>query len=240
MDAHPQFTVSADVYDIIYEDVVDYDAHAAQIRQLIEGRLGDASSLLEMACGTGQFLARFQRDFTVAGSDLSQEMLQQCAAAHPDIELHQGDYSTIDLGRSFDVVVCLFSSIGYVVTEERLRLASANIARHARRGGLVIIDGWLRPEAAIDGFQSQQVFERDRVLVARSTLAFIRDGHTEMLAGHMVNDGDEIRYFTERHQMGLFADEVYIEALEQAGVRSVDVVEGFDGRGRFVGIYQPA
>lgn len=236
MDAHPQFTVSADVYDIIYGQVVDYDAHANQIRGLIDARVDRASSLLEMACGTGQFLSRFQDDFAVVGSDLSGDMLQRCTASYPSIELHQGDYATLDLGRQFDIVVCLFSSIGYVVTEDRLRVAVANIARHTTDGGVVVIDGWLRPEAAIDGFQSHQAFDEDGVLVMRSTLAFVKDGHTEMFVGHMVNDGHAIRYFTERHRMGLFSDEVYVDALERAGVRDVGVVDGFDERGRFVGI----
>ena len=41
-----------------------------------------------------------------------------------------------DLGRTFDAVVCLFSSIGYVGTEERLRAAIGSMARHAAPGGM--------------------------------------------------------------------------------------------------------
>src|SRR3712207_7289123 len=45
---------------------------------------------------------------------------------YPDVRFHQGDMTDFDLGRRFDVVVCLFSAIGYVLTEERLRQTLAN------------------------------------------------------------------------------------------------------------------
>lgn len=234
-DALQQFTASAEVYDIIYETIVDYDAHAQQIRAVIRERCPGAETMLEMACGTGQFLSRFRSELQVVGSDLSQDMLDVCAAKHPDIDLHQGDYADVDIGATFDVVVCLFSSIGYALAEARLRQAIDNLVRHTRPGGVVVIDGWLRPEAAIDGFKSQDTFGDDGMLVARSTLAFVRDGHTDMYAGHLVNDGASIRYYTERHQMGLFEDETYLAAMADAGLEDLSVITGFEDRGRFVG-----
>lgn len=233
--AHDQFTVSAEVYDLIYSEVVDYAAHARHVAAIIQGRRPGAGTVLEMACGTGKFLAELSDGYTVVGADISDDMLAICRRNHPNIELHEGDYATLDLGMRFDAVLCLFSGIGYVQDLAGLERAVSNLAKHAAPGGVVIIDGWLRPDAAIDGFQSQQSFEENGVLVTRSTLAFVRDGRTDMYAGHVVNDGVAIRTYVERHQMGLFGDEQYLAAMEAAGLSDLEVLVGFDGRGRFVG-----
>ncbi len=238
-EPHQQFTISADVYDIIYGELVDYGAHADHIASIIEERRPGARSVLEMACGTGQVLGRLAERYDVVGADISAEMLEVCGRTYPSIELHQGDYAELDLGRPFDAVLCLFSSIGYVRTPDRLAATLSNLAAHASPGGVVIVDGWLRPEAAIDGFRDQQSFEKDGVLVSRSMLAFVRDGETDMYAGHLVNDGYEIRAFIERHQMGLFDDSIYLAAMAEAGLTGLAVVEGFDDRGRFIGTRPP-
>ncbi len=234
-EPHQQFTISADVYDIIYEELVDYLAHTGHIVSIIEARRPGARSVLEMACGTGQVLSRLAGNYSVVGSDISSEMLRVCGHKHPGIELHQGDYAVIDLGRRFDAVLCLFSSIGYVKDLERLDAAISNLVVHTEPGGVVIVDGWLRPQGAIDGFQNQQSFESDGVLVTRSTLTFVRDGHTDMYAGHLVNDGSDILTYIERHEMGLFEDAEYLASMEKAGLTDLEVLSGFDDRGRFVG-----
>lgn len=233
--AQQHFTESVDVYDIIYGELVDYDRHVTHVLELIAARCPDVRSVLEMGCGTGQFMHRLAPEVDVVGVDLSHEMLAVCRRKHPDLEVHHGDFATVDLGRRFGAVVCLFSSIGYVSGVAGLETAIENFVRHTAPEGVVVIDGWLRPESAVDGFYNQQSFERDGVLVTRSTLAFVRGAETEMLAGHLVNDGKHLRTFTERHLMGLFSDDQYLEAMESAGLSDLAVVEGFNLRGRFVG-----
>ncbi|MDH3193107.1 MAG: class I SAM-dependent methyltransferase, partial [Acidimicrobiia bacterium] len=142
------FRRSALVYDLIYEQRVDYDWHVANLRDLITGRLPDAKSLAEMAVGTGQILSRMRRWFEVVGCDISPNMLAVCRERHPELDVRLGDYSTIDLGQSFDAVICVFSSIGYVRTVDRLHAAFENFARHLNEGGVIIVDGWLRPANA--------------------------------------------------------------------------------------------
>ena len=54
-------------------------------------------------------------------------------------------------GRRFDVVLCLFSSIGYARDEERLRAAVAAMASHLEPVGLLVVEPWLAPEAWREG-----------------------------------------------------------------------------------------
>ncbi len=47
-----------------------------------------------------------------------------------------------ELGKQFDVVTCLFSSIGYVQTVPNLRRAIQNMSDHLKPGGVLMIEPW--------------------------------------------------------------------------------------------------
>jgi SAM-dependent methyltransferase len=52
----------------------------------------------------------------------------------------------VALDRSFDAVVCLFSSIGSLTSTEELDEAVGAMSRHLNPGGVLIVDGWIRPD----------------------------------------------------------------------------------------------
>jgi ubiquinone/menaquinone biosynthesis C-methylase UbiE len=81
------FRRSVLVYDLIYEQRVDYDWHATHLRQLIIDRFPNATSLAAMAVGTGQVLSRMNRWFDVVGCDISPEMIAVCQERHPELDL---------------------------------------------------------------------------------------------------------------------------------------------------------
>ena len=129
------FRHSARFYDALYS-WKDYAGECDRLRELIAERAPGARTMLDVACGTGLHLALLRDYFEVEGADLDPEMLAIAAERLPGVPLHEADMVMIDLGREFDVVTCLFSSVGYTVTVERLRQAFA-VARAAcgsRRG----------------------------------------------------------------------------------------------------------
>ena len=227
------FTKSAEVYDQIYEQVVDYDHEADVVDELVRGRLSTATSLNEFACGTGQFLERLARRYDVVGSDISAEMVAVSRAKVPDVDVREGDMRTIDWGRQFDVALCLFSSIGYV---EDTEVAVANMARHLSPGGVLIVDGWLHPDAAIDGYLSGDVYPAsDRVVARTSTSRVYRDQVT-MMMGHLVTTRDGSSFFEERHDMWLRSDAEYVAAFGKSGLIDLAVVPSpWPNRSRFIG-----
>ena len=83
----------------------------------------------------------------MSGLDLDPQLLAIARERLGDVELHEGDMTAFSLGRRFDVVTCLFSSIGYVGTVERLDDAIAAMAAHLNPGGVLIVEPWLTPEA---------------------------------------------------------------------------------------------
>lgn len=64
----------------------------------------------------------------------------------PNIPLHEADMRTFDLGRTFDVVTCLFSSIGYFTELDDMQAAIGNMASHLAPGGVLIVEPWIHPD----------------------------------------------------------------------------------------------
>jgi ubiquinone/menaquinone biosynthesis C-methylase UbiE len=107
------FRHTAHIYDLLYEaSGKDYARESSDLRHLIGARAPGARSLLDVACGTGEHLRHLRRWYEVTGTDLDVGMLGQARTQVPDVTLLEGDMRTLALGATFDVVVCLFSSIG--------------------------------------------------------------------------------------------------------------------------------
>src|SRR2546423_13876588 len=141
------FSRSARLYDAIYASVRDYRREAAELDRLIRERRPGARTLLDVACGTGAHLEHLAAHYEVEGVDLDPEMLVVARNRLPGATFHEGDMSSFDLGKRFDAVVCMFSSIGYVKTEQRLGQAVASMARHLEPSGVLVVEPWLSPEA---------------------------------------------------------------------------------------------
>jgi len=139
------FSRSARIYDAVYS-WKDYAGEAARVHELVQARKPGAATLLDVACGTGTHLAELRRWYRCEGLDLDADLLAVARERLPDVSLHEGDMRDFDLGRRFDAVTCLFSSIGYLMTAEALEAAVAGMARHLEPGGVLVVEPWLSPE----------------------------------------------------------------------------------------------
>lgn len=237
------FTNAAPWYDAVYGRKA-YETEADEVLARARAtRGGELGSVLDVACGTGQHLARFAAaGLEVAGTDLDPTMLAIAANRVPTATLAAADMVSLDLGRRFDLVTCLFSSVGYVITEERLRLAVAAMARHLEPGGVLVIEPWITPEAWIDD-RAPMVEEvhRDGWTVVRLTVTHRTDRVTRLLMHHLVSDGREVRHLVDEHTLGLFTFDEYRAAFEAAGLVDVVVDEvGLDDeRGLLIGRAEP-
>src|SRR5437660_5427810 len=121
------FTKAARFYDAIYS-FKNYGAEAEHLREIIDrNKLSRGKNLLDVACGTGAHLAHLSRHYTAEGLDLDPQMIAIARERLPALRFHHADMIDFSLGRSLDVVVCLFSAIGYVKTPARMREAVANM-----------------------------------------------------------------------------------------------------------------
>jgi SAM-dependent methyltransferase len=138
------FEKTARFYDLIYT-YRDVGAEAAAVQSLVKRyKQAPGRRILDVACGTGAHLAMFQQHFDhVEGLDLDPGMLAVARERFPDLPVHELDMIDFHLGRPFDVITCLFSSIGYVATVERLRQVIATVAGHLAPCGVLIVEPWL-------------------------------------------------------------------------------------------------
>ena len=136
------FERSAHVYDLLYS-FKDYEAESRDLVSLIHERNPGAVSLLDVACGTGKHLELLRSAFPdIAGVDLDAGPLAIAEQRLPDVPSSRADMRTFDLGRTFDAVTCLFSSVGYLRDEAELTQAVGRMAAHLAPGGVLVIDGW--------------------------------------------------------------------------------------------------
>ena len=227
------FTKSARFYDAIYA-FKDYAAEAAKIDALIQGRKPDARTLLDVACGTGLHLQHLRDRYEVEGLDLDRELLATAAERLPDVPFHQGDMLDFDLGRRFDVVLCLFSSIGYAGTTERLNRAVKSMAGHLQPGGLLVVEPWFAPDAWEDGFVDAVFVDEPGLKLARMSISG-REGRLSRVDLHyLVATADGIERFEESHELGLYTHEEYLTAFRSAGFEVEHDAEGLMGRGLYV------
>jgi SAM-dependent methyltransferase len=230
---------SARIYDLLYvgSGIKDYPAEAAELHRIVDDACPSAQTLLDVACGTGAHLVEMQRWYAVEGVDVSPAMLEVARARLPGIPLHEGDMRTLDLGKTFDAVTCLFSSIGYMTDPAEMRSAIARLAAHVAPGGVLIIDGWVRPEQWRDNFRpdSPDFASDDEETVVRLSYSRREGNITELEMHHLVQTDGGVEYFMEAHRLRLTATDEYVSAVENAGLKAQVIADYMPNRDRIVG-----
>jgi SAM-dependent methyltransferase len=180
--------------------------------------------------------AVLQVDYQVEASDLDAEMLAVARQNYPDIPFHQGDMADFDLGKQFDAITCLFSSIGYVKTKEKLGQAIQTMTRHLHPGGVLIVEPWFSPEQWKPGRVSALFVDQPDLKISRMNISEVEDRLSFFVFHYTVGTPQGVEYFTERHELGLFTHEEYLEAFHKAGLEISHDPEGLDGRGLYIGL----
>jgi SAM-dependent methyltransferase len=232
------FSKSAKFYNALYGSMgKDYVAETQKVHQIIQQhKRSSGDSLLEVACGTGMHASILRENYQVAGLDLDPEMLAVASQNYPDIPFYQADMVDFDLGKQFDTITCLFSSIGYVKTKGRLEGAIQNMARHLQSGGVLIVEPWFTPEQWKPGRVSALFVNEPDLKISRMNISEV-DGLLSFFVFHYtVGTPQGIEYFTERHDLGLFTHEEYLEAFHKARLEVIHDPEGLDGRGLYIGL----
>jgi SAM-dependent methyltransferase len=227
------FTESAAFYDVLYS-FVDYEATVRELRATLDAQAPHARSLLDVGCGTGRHLELLRERYEVEGLDINPTMLKAARERCPGVTLHEADMADFSLGSRFDLVMCLFSSIGYVRTEARLRSAVLCMSRHLAPGGLLIIEPWFTPEQYWTGtITANHIDQPDLKLTWMYTSE--REGAVSVLDIHyMVGRPAGIETFRERHEIGLFTEQQHIDAFSKAGLEARHATGGPFGRGLYL------
>jgi ubiquinone/menaquinone biosynthesis C-methylase UbiE len=233
------FSKSEAFYDAIYGTMKDYAHEAQQLHELIQQyKQSSGTTLLDVACGTGGHIPFLRQHYMVEGLDLDEQMLVIAHQRNPGVIFHHADMVDFELGHPFDVIVCLFSSIGYVKTVARLYQTLQTMSRYLLPGGVVIIEPWLTPQMYQAGHIGAVFVDQPDLKIARMNKSEVADGISVMDFHYLVATPEEIEHFTKKHELGLFSHEDYLGAFQAS---SLEVVHDPDpeklmGRGIYLGV----
>lgn len=104
---------------------------------MVDAVVSPASSILDAGCGTGRLgveLAR--RGHRVTAVDLD-PVLAEAARAHPELDVHVADLTTLDLGRTFDAAVAAGNVLVFMKPGTE-RAALQRIWAHLTDGGVFV------------------------------------------------------------------------------------------------------
>ena len=110
--------------------------------------------VLDVACGTfGLDLPLLACGYHIVGRDLSPAMVAQAHRAlrssRRQADVGRADMRTLNLGRTFDAVLCLGTAFNYLVEPAEIRTAMRAFWKHLRPRGILIMDltnfeAWIR------------------------------------------------------------------------------------------------
>ncbi len=138
--------IDADLYEYEYrrrrDDVYFYT-------RLANTQLAPGANILELCCGTGRVMRSLLRaGYSVTGVDLSRQMLAGARrgvlrlprSMRPNAAFAQGDLRTLDLERTFPLVICPFNSLEHMYTDDDVLRGLLTAHRHMEADGLFALD----------------------------------------------------------------------------------------------------
>lgn len=215
-------------YDLLYRDK-NYASEARFVHSLIRKFAPDASSLLELGCGTGghaQHLAA--QGYELHGVDASPGMLERARSRIAGRDVDQtsrlsyslGDIREIRLNRTFDAVISLFHVMSYQVANEDLRATCSTARIHLSPGGIFLFDCWYgpavlteKPSARIKRLEDEEItvtrFAEPAMCSSKNVVdvhyrIFIRDKATEKV--EEIEETHRMRYLFQPEVENLLSD----------------------------------
>ncbi|REK77007.1 class I SAM-dependent methyltransferase [Paenibacillus paeoniae] len=207
----------SELYDAIYS-FKNYEQEAAVIKELIDRKHPNARTILDVACGTGKHASFLQLSYVVDGIDLNESHIEAARKRNPKSQFTVDDMTNFQLNRTYDVITCLFSSIGFAKTLVGVEQAVRRFKEHLKPDGILLIEAWFTPDDWQPGYVSTLQYESEDCKISRmshsSTVGSISVLHFDYLIGRR----DGIQHVQETLELGLFSREELTELFISEGL----------------------
>jgi len=222
------YSKTAQYYDLIYS-FKDYAIEAEQIKDLITQEHPTASSILDVACGTAEHAKYLSNNFQIDGIDLEPEFVRIAQGKVSNGRFQEADMSDFELGLQYDVVQCLFSSIGYLKKAEQVVDALICFKKHLKPGGLILVEPWFSPEQWNVGSPHVLTIDEPGLKICRMNSSGLEGNISKMHFHYLIGTPSGVEHFTEDHELALYTLEEMLSFFELAGLTvSYDPVGLFD------------
>jgi SAM-dependent methyltransferase len=228
------FENSAKWYDALYS-FKDYQQESEAIVSLLRREHPKANSILDIACGTAEHDKYLSKKYSVDGIDINSEFIEVASKKNPDGEYFCADMTDFDLSRTYDIILCLFSSIGYVKTIDNVIKTLRCFKRHLNDDGIIVIEPWFVPAA---WNPDDRVYiltgETPEGKICRMNISEQKDSLSILHFHYLIGTVNGVEHFTELHELGLFSVEEIKEAFKFAELSVKYDKEGLTGRGLYI------
>jgi len=189
-----------------------------------------------VACGTGEHarLLKSQFGYKIDGIDLDADLIAIAKDKNPDGTFCQGDMVDFIMGKTYDVVMCLFSSIGYVKTLDKVVASLQRFREHLKDDGIIIIEPWFQPGALTPGKIFLNTVEDKELSVVRMAYNQVNDRISTLHFEYLIGTPGKISHEVETHELGLFTIDEMKECFQSVGLRADYDEKGLSGRGLYI------
>jgi len=179
----------------------------------------EVKSLLHLGCGGGHNDHTLRKHFELTGVDISKDMLALAKKLNPEATYILGDMRTVNLGRTFDAVVCL-DAIMYMLTPDDLRSVFLTAWNHLEPGGVLLVV----PDLFKESFPQNRTVPFTNS-VGDVEITFVEnyydpdpsDDTYESTFIFLIRRGKKLEIEVDRHICGIFTSDTWRRLLGEVG-----------------------
>lgn len=225
----------ADYYDLFYAQK-DYASEAGFISGLCSGKT--MGKVLELAGGTGNHCAHLHtlcEEYVFTEKSDRMLSIARSKLKDPRINFLPMDMTNFVLPDSkFDVILCLFDSIGYLLSNENITKTFENVRDHLTDQGIFVMEYW-HAAPFLKGYEPTRVkeFKSGRHKILRISDTQLDYDQQKGIVNYTVLDIDEnqqVKTYKEQHENRFFLPLEMESILDGAGLEEMHRYGGYNSQ----------
>ncbi|MDA3899243.1 MAG: class I SAM-dependent methyltransferase [Spirochaetes bacterium] len=224
----------------LYSDLAEYYFYIENKNRNISNDVGlikqllprnSKSRILDLGCGTGEHLGLLAKEgFVCHGIDNSVEMIRHAKKRNGiNIKYELGSMNDFDHYQEFDMVICLFGSFNYMLTNQDIDQVMYNTFRSLKPGGLAIFEIWNayplhkiehRPLTHVSttyAHDNKIVRERGFTLIEKQPRTIV-----EVFYNYHVFTMGKVRRLEDKHKMRAYYQKEIERFVKDSGFKIID------------------
>jgi len=218
-----QYEQLAKYYDMVRRPE-DYKGQAMILKRLISKYKGSrGNALLDVGCGTGGHLEHLAGDFDCTGLDLHEGMLRIAREKVSEARFFRANMIDFRLGKKFDAILCMYSTICLVRTYQNLERTISNFSSHLKKGGIVILesDSFSHPGSPLP-YMNLVAAESSGTKIAKLEYYQRRGNVLVEREDYLVAErGKGIKHYADLQYAGMFGLGKTMQVMRRAGLEPI-------------------